>query len=101
MARQPIRSISIDPKTRGYVVKVGCMTLVYRHTVKDVKRMALDLEEYLLHPQEKEKEMMRVYGVEVDGPEYARVPPPGTRNPGAGQRTEGAGTDVAPDKKGR
>lgn len=49
-----IYDISIKPALNGWVVKVGCQTIVY----VDKPRLLTDLDQYLANPEAKEKEFV-------------------------------------------
>ena len=71
-ARQQPRNISIRAVLNGYVVEVGCQTVVFEshHT------LIRELEAYLLHPKEVEERYG--YGAVEGGQELPPLhPPPG------------------------
>lgn len=67
-----IHEISISPASNGFIVRVGCQTLVY--TGKDAQecadKLALDLRAYLIQPDETQQDFLknRCFNAKHDSP---------------------------------
>jgi len=56
-----IHTITIKPAMNGYVVTVGCVTLVFSRTARDHAEMATRLADYLDNPTQTEQDLYKTH----------------------------------------
>lgn len=59
-----MREIRINKALNGYIVNVGCQTLVFT----DIGEVCTELTRYAAEPEKVEKEYLHRYGVDVPAP---------------------------------
>ena len=57
-----MRQITINKALNGFIVNVGCQTLVF----EDYERLLVELRRYFISPEVTEKEYLEKYGVNLD-----------------------------------
>ena len=72
--------LTIERATRGFIVRVGCQTVVFNESAEDRQEMGAWLAQYYANPSETQVKFFKKYPVEgVPVDEVTQTPPSQTR----------------------